>query len=152
MEIRFNDVPRNWAVCFNGECPLKSECMRFLAGETMPDSVMTWRTIMPAAWKQGDCKAFVRKRVERKAYGLKRFLDHVEKVDYKRLREDMMGYLGGRSSYYRYSKGEKLLSETQQRDLLQMMKEAGYEGKGEFEHYCDVLVFDRIVPKNGAPF
>ena len=152
MEIRFNDVPRNWAVCFNGECPLKSECMRFQAAETMPDSVMTWRTIMPAAWKKGNCIAFVRKRVERKAYGLKHFLDHVEQKDYHWLREKTMDYLGGRTSYYRYNRGQKLLSEAQQQYLLQMMKRAGYEGKGEFENYCEVLVFDKIVSKKGAPF
>ena len=39
MEIQFKDVPSDWAVCFNNDCPLKEECMRYQVGLVMPDDV-----------------------------------------------------------------------------------------------------------------
>ena len=152
MEIRFKDVPSDWAVCFNNDCPLKEECMRYQVGLVMPDDVWVWRTVMAAAWKKGDCKAFAKKRTERMAYGLSHFFDRVEKQDYSRLRDQAMAYLGGHSNYYRYNRGEKLLSEAQQQYLLQMMAKAGYEGKGEFGSYVDVLQYDWTVSKTSTPF
>ena len=63
----------------------------------------------------GDCKFFKEIRLVRVAYGFTTMFKEVKNKDVAQLRKDVFGLLGGRSTYYRYHRGEyKLLPEQQE--------------------------------------
>lgn len=145
-------MPANWAVCFNETCPMKEACLRFMAGQQLPKDAMAWPTVLPRTLSNGQCKAFCEIKTERMAYGFRYIYDHVEQKDYRYLKESVMEYLGGHSTYYRYHRGEKLLSPAQQTYISQLFKRRGYGEEVVFDNYCDELQFPFMRQKNGAPY
>ena len=53
----------------------------------------------------------------------------------------MKAYLGGHGTYYRYNRGEKLLTPEQQEWILRLFTRYGYSENLSFEGYCDVMDF-----------
>ena len=51
-----------------------------------------------------------------------------------------MGILGGKTSYYRYHRGEKLLTPEQQEAINELFEEKGY-CKPSFDHYKESIDF-----------
>ena len=35
-ELKFENIPYGYSVCFNGECALRETCMHYLAGQLQP--------------------------------------------------------------------------------------------------------------------
>jgi len=148
IEFNFEDMPHHWAVCFNENCPLAGTCLRLLAGKHLPDDTVTWNTVLPGTVKDGHCPAFAEIKTERMAYGLGALLAHVEQKDFKMLKQKVMDYLGGQSTFYRYNRGEKLLSERQQAHIGKLLANHGYTGELVFGGYSERFVFSNIVSKN----
>ena len=82
------------------------------------------------------------------AYGLGKLYTNVEQKDYKELKGMVMDYLGGQSTYYRYHRGEKLLSEQQQAHIAQLLAQKGYTDAPVFGGYCERTVFPEVPVNN----
>ncbi|MBR1933157.1 MAG: hypothetical protein IJ841_05675 [Prevotella sp.] len=141
----FKWVPKGWALCFNNDCPRRGECLRHVAGEHVPQGVSSWRCLLPQAATGATCQAFCPLAQERHAYGLGQLFDHVEKKDYAALKSAVTTYLGGRSNYYRYHRGERLLSPAQQEHIAQLLAKAGYAAGPVFGGYQTVVPFPLTV-------
>jgi hypothetical protein len=152
MIVDFKKVPERWAVCLNGSCPLKDKCLRFQVGLQMPEDTKAWTTVLPGAMRSGRCEAYADVKLEHKAYGFRRLYNHVEKKDFRSIKGQVMAYLGGHSTYYRYHRGEKLLSEAQQADISRLFRQFGYDAPLDFEGYNDELQFPFIHPDGGNPY
>ena len=137
----FSEVPPSWHFCFCGECPQHEDCLHFIAGLHLPDDLTWGDAIFPTAYKNGSCRHYKQLRVVRAAYGFAPLFKEVKQKDYTLLRELMKQYLGGHGTYYRYNRGERLLTPEQQEWILQLFARYGYRENLTFEHYKDVVDF-----------
>ena len=136
-EELLKQIGDNYTVCFLEDCPSKGDCVHHLIYERLPEHVQERRCVLPQARRGDTCPCYVPFRVERKAWGMQKSYDHVRKEDLDALRWRVMCYLGGKSSYYRYYRGEKLLSEAQQEEIASFFRAKGYETDQLFDHYVD---------------
>ena len=137
----FSQVPPSWHFCFCNECPQHGECLHFLAGRQLPDDVTWGEAIFPTAYKNGPCRHFKQVRVIRAAYGFAPLFKEVKQKDYTPLRDAMKQYLGSHGTYYRYNRGEKMLTPEQQQWILRLFARHGYHDGLAFEHYQDIVDF-----------
>lgn len=141
LPFDFACVPPQWQLCFCEECPRHAECLRFLASQYAPDSLTWGPAIYPAAYKNGACPHFKEASVKRMAYGFKLLFKEVKQKDYTHLREQMKSYLGSHGAYYRYNRGEKLLTPEQQQWIINLFRTYGYTENLTFEQYREVYDF-----------
>lgn len=137
-QFNYNEVPTWWALCFNENCPRKGECMRFVAGQHVPDDKTIGQAVYPNACKNGTCEHFYQLRVVRAARGFGNIFAEVKQKDAAVLREKIMKHLGGHGSYYRYKNGERLLMPEQQDWICQLFERYGYADMVTFLEYMDV--------------
>jgi len=139
--FNFREVPPSWRFCFCSDCPKCDDCLRFQTGKHIPES-MTWGSaVFPTAYKNGACRHFKQIRFIHAAYGFSPLFSDVKQKDYTALRNRIKAYLGGHGTYYRYNRGEKLLTPEQQEWVLRLFAHYGYSENMAFENYCDVLDF-----------
>ena len=72
------------------------------------------------------CTQFCRPCMERKVWGFSQFYAEVKYNDTLPLRHQLMSLLGGRTAYYRFHRGEKLLSAEMQACIAEVFKKWGY--------------------------
>lgn len=128
------DLPYNWTYCFNDECQRKDECVCYLSRKYMKDDMLIARTVMPNAWKNKECAAFSQIRVLKVAWGFDSLFRDVKMRDASTLRLRLRSYLGSKGQYYRYKLGQLKLSPKQQKEVLQIFCDFGYDDV-KFDHY-----------------
>lgn len=121
----FTQVSAGWKFCFNSECPMHGECLRFQAALEMPEDREWGSAVFPPALKNGQCKYF---RKDEKVTLASGFLtsDPILNDMYVKLRLKLTAYLGGNGTYYLYRNGKKWLSPTQQEGIREIFRKAGY--------------------------
>lgn len=50
-KYNFTQVPTEWKFCFNSQCPMHSECLRFQAALKMPENREWGYAVFPTALK-----------------------------------------------------------------------------------------------------
>ncbi|MBQ3632142.1 MAG: hypothetical protein II949_13040 [Prevotella sp.] len=141
LTLRFEDVPRGWALCFNNECPLRSECLRHQAGTLIPDTMTIAVSVTEKALADGQCQHFAPAETATFARGFTHLYDHVRQADYTALRKAMTAYLHGKRIYYEYKRGERLLSPAEQQWIARLFARYGYEDAPVFDGYEQHYVF-----------
>lgn len=137
QDFCFSKVPSWYVLCTNNDCPLKDNCLRFLAGENAPESLELATCVMPKVLKNGECRWFDEITVGVWAAGFTRMFDKVLKKDYSAMRKSITAYLHGTKFYYEYKRGEKPLSPQQQLWIQNYVKSLGYEWEVEFDRYFE---------------
>ena len=140
-EALLQDMPSSWEQCFNNECDKCNECLHYATAQQLPNDQTRGYAIYPSAYRNGKCKYFKKVETVRMAYGFNHFLNEVKKKDVKVLREHLFRYFGGRTPYYRYNRGEYLLSPKQQQYILGLFAKYGYTDGLQFTAYKDVVSF-----------
>jgi len=141
--LRLQDVPATYAVCYVSQCPKAGQCMRYRACQ-LEDGTMTLRPcVLPTAIADGhECPHFKAVHVVRGAWGFTRPFAEVKRKDDAPLRSEIKKYLGGNGTYYRYHHGERLLLPGQQQDIALMFARRGYGDEIVFDGYRYVFDFD----------
>ena len=146
-----------WHYCFNDSCPKAQECAAFLSGKILINDEAFYEelfydevvpTIRPDARyddKTGSennessksckkeagsfypCTQFCRPCMERKVWGFSQFYAEVKYNDILPLRQHLMSVLGGKTAYYRFHRGDKLLSSVGQARIAEAFKKWGYK-------------------------
>ena len=139
-----------WHYCFNVSCSKAQECAAFLSGKILIHDEAFYKelfydevvpTIRPDARYDDQsgskgceketgsfypCTQFCRPCMERKVWGFSQFYAEVKYNDTLPLRHQLMSLLGGRTAYYRFHRGEKLLSAEMQACIAEVFKKWGY--------------------------
>jgi len=137
----FRDVPIDYQLCFNGQCPRRDDCIRFLAGQHVPAAVMSGPAVYPNALTDGICPYFKKTRVIHGAWGFRKLYKDVEKADAQVLKAKVINFLGGPVASYGYMHGEKLLTPEQQEQIQGFFNELGYTDSIVFEGYSNMYDF-----------
>ncbi|MBQ8713453.1 MAG: hypothetical protein IJ551_11645 [Prevotella sp.] len=140
-EFDFSTVPNYYVICTNGGCPLRQDCLRFMAGSCAPENMEAARCVMPHVQKDGRCRWYDEKRVVVNAYGFSRLYDRVLKQDFTQMRKNITRYLHGAKRYYEYKRGERALTPEQQQWIRQLVKDYGYDWEVPFDCYAEAYVF-----------
>lgn len=140
-----------WHYCFNTSCPKAQECAAFLSGKILVNDEAFYKelfydevvpTIRPDAryddqsGSKGSekeagsfypCTQFGRPCMERKVWGFSKFYVDVKGNDILPLRLQLMSVLGGKTAYYRFHRGDKLLSSVGQARIAEVFRKWGYK-------------------------
>lgn len=147
MELHLKDkdfvnsiVPYSMSYCFIDACPKASKCFRRIAAKCKPASKHEGYAVYPDALQEGRCRYFLRPRIVNAAWGFKSLYAQVRQQDVTTLRFRMMDLLGSRTYYYRYYRGEKLLSPEQQQAIGKLFADYGYD-MPQFDGFKEIIDF-----------
>ena len=86
-ELKFENIPYGYSVCFNGDCALRETCMHYLAGQLQPANRYSGHAIYPMAWKSGTCQSYREKKLAGVLDALAAPLDLKSDEEYKYLKK-----------------------------------------------------------------
>ncbi|MBP3247387.1 MAG: hypothetical protein IJQ64_10360 [Prevotella sp.] len=147
-EFDFTTVPSWYALCTNNACPLKADCLRYVAAQHAPSNLETATCVMPQTLHNDQCHWYDKPTIEVWAAGFSHLYDKVLKKDYTVMRKDITKFLHGAKLYYEYKRGERALSSGQQQWIRNYVKSRGYEWEVEFDSYFEAYIFHCQVPSN----
>ncbi len=139
--IKAPRLSKDWLFCFNGICKMRESCFRYFASLNFLGNRELGRAVFPQNDCNDECKFYIEKRIERKAWGMNAMYENVAYFDARKIRKDLYDILGNKRGYYRYNSGEKWLSEEGQEMVREVFRLYGYEDV-EFEHYVETYVYN----------
>jgi hypothetical protein len=124
----FNEVPANWQLCFNRDCPRCEGCLRYVAGRHIPADRDCGPAVYPTALgSDGQCRWFRTAEPQQVAWGFAHVFDNVRRFDFKPMRYSITALLGSKGIYYDYRNGLRPLMPDQQEAIAQVFAKFGYE-------------------------
>ena len=106
-EISFTQVPFDYPLCLNGQCPKAATCLRQLAMQSMPTEKDYWKIISPKrlATVKGECPFY---RSSQKARYAKGFMNMLNSLPYNKRGIAIANLIAGfgQRTYYRARKGD----------------------------------------------
>lgn len=124
----FCEVPSNWRLCFNRDCPRCEGCLRYVAGCHAPADLEWGQAIYPKALQpDGQCHWFRTAEPQPVAWGFAHIFDHVQRLDFKPMRLRITEILGSKGAYYEYRNGVRPLMAEHQQAIAQVFEKYGYE-------------------------
>lgn len=141
-DFEYQDVPAGYQLCFNTQCPMRETCLRWNAGGKVPADKKWGPAIYPTALEaDGTCRYFHKMESKRMAWGFDKLFYNVLARDDRPLRRALKQLLGGKTPYYRYNRGDKLLTPEQQSAVIQLFQSMGYTRDLEFDGYVTTYDF-----------
>lgn len=136
--INYSRIPHNYMLCLNRECPLADTCLRQMAEQCVPANIISWTVISPRylSTLKGACPHYRSAAKVRYAKGFMRILENLPYKQMKVAIANLLNYFGQRT-YYRVRKGERLLSPSEQKDVLNILKKCGVSSSQEFDAYVE---------------
>lgn len=132
-------LPYGWTYCFNEQCVIKDECVRFLSTRFLSEKCHSGNAVFPSAWRNGNCQYYEKLRIAKLAWGFDHLYCNVTLKDAPTLRCRLRGYLGSKGQYYRYKLGQLLLLPKQQLEIKELFHSYGYDDV-EFDHFKETFV------------
>lgn len=137
-KINFSQVPYNYLMCLNRECPQARTCLRQLIEQSIPADVQRWTIVSPKhlAALKGACPHY---RSASKVRFAKGFITLLENLPHKQMQTAISHLINhfGQRTYYRFRKGERLLSPPEQVKVLSILKKCGVTHPQEFDAYTE---------------
>lgn len=142
-ELKAENVPGSYALCFNGECGKKDTCMHYQAMLLKRGERGCGMAIYPTAWQDGECCYYREKKLVRKAWGFSQLYKNVDKYHKAEARQSVSSFFGrGNGPYYRAHHGELLLTPEQQEGIMNIIAQFGPTDGIKFDHYKTDWDFD----------
>lgn len=130
-------VPHGYALCLQSNCSLCNKCTHYLAASA--DGLDEMETvIMPSARNDGACRYYKEKRIVSGAWGFSNMMRCVKSEDVRAMRSQLISVIGSQPSFYRYKRGEAMLSPERQKEILSVFNSFGYDGLA-FDSYASVV-------------
>ena len=137
----FEQISPGWKFCFNSNCPMKEECLRYQTATELPEDRVWGSAVFPTALKEGRCKFFRKNEKVTLATGF--VVENNPRMNqiFLAMRRQMTRYLGGNGTYYLYRNGKKWLSPSQQEAIRNLFSKAGYNEEVVFGEYQETYDF-----------
>lgn len=134
----YSNVPYNFGMCADGNCPNAATCLRQIALQQAPAETSFLLMLNPKAKKEknGTCKYYCPKIKIRYAKGFMRTMNALTLRVADTFRWRMIACFG-RKNYYLKRKGELLLSPAEQQSVVALAKELGVVLDEYFDEYID---------------
>lgn len=137
-ETALSQIPFDYALCLDHECPKAANCLRQLSVQSMPADKEYWNIVSPKrlAALKGDCPFF---RTCEKVRYAKGFMNLLDNLPYNKRRTVISLLIArfGQRTYYRIRKGERLLSPDEQRTVLNIIGQPEANIESAFDAYVE---------------
>lgn len=141
-DFDFRQIPFDWALCYIAECQRKDECMRYQVCRLMPEGTTRNACVLPTVLRKTECPHFHPIRKVEVAVGFQYLFNDVKARDVTAMRSELMAYLGGGGTYYRYRNGARPLMPEQQQWIANLFRRYGYTENLIFDGYEHIYRFD----------
>ena len=137
-EHHFSEIPHNYPLCLNRQCPKAATCLRQLVEQEISDDIQFWVIISPKhqATLGDNCPHYRSSTKVRYAKGFMNILENLPHKQMKPVTSLLINRFSQRT-YYRIRKGERLLSPLEQKSILDILKKCGITGTQEFDGYVE---------------
>ena len=155
-KLDYSDIPHDWAICYQTDCPVAEQCLRRHAARLAPADLLCHNTILPAARSvaappaaeanstgantdnstganTASCCAFVADEPVVVFFGMVHLYDHVSPRDVRVVRSHVQTIFGPRSHYYRYREGRYPITPEQQAQVAEVFRQYGYTAELTFD-------------------
>ena len=137
-ETAFRAQVPHYLLCFVDSCPLHRQCLRWLAGRYAPTDQQSIVSINPRhpQTADGSCHHY-RKAVKCKmARGLKHFYNDKPRRMEHDIKNALIGRYG-RTIYYQYHNGRRLIPPAMQADLVALCRHCGWTAEPRYDGWED---------------
>ena len=142
IELKSNDIPSGYALCFNSDCAKKENCMHYQAA-LVADVRDKGQAVYPAAWRDCKCRCYSEKRLVQNAWGFSQLYENIPKFMRAEARRRVSALFGsGNGPYYRAHHGENMLSPKEQEEIMEVLKKFGSTEGVKFDHYVTAWDFE----------
>lgn len=128
-----------YIVCYKADCSHCEECLRYLVGQhgQTLSRVVTAVNQMNTDVQAGHCPMYKNAGKLRMARGMTKLLtsDMPGRVE-KDIRHQLFMYFG-RTNYYEYRKGARLISPEQQQEIANIFKACGWNEPPQFDGFVE---------------
>ena len=141
-ELKVNDIPSGYALCFNSDCEKKDSCLHYLTQQLVGDEYNKGQAVYPKAWQSGKCHCYNEKKLVQKAWGFSQLYRNVPSYLRAQARRSVSALFGnGNGQYYRAHHGQIMISPKRQEEIKEVLKQFG-NNDVKFDHYVTVWDFD----------
>lgn len=124
---------KNYVVCFNGDCSVRNECLRWLAGCCQDDEWLVYAVNHNSQGAGGETCRHLRKAVEMEMpVGFVHMFDSIAEKKARAVRKDMLGEMGP-NCYYVHRRGDKPMTPELQKVVRNIFKKNGVEDAPQYD-------------------
>ena len=139
QEIFAKEAVSGYAVCFAEHCPKKAQCLHWIIGGHLPDSVSTYYGINPRFQNVATecCPCFRSAEKVQFAKGMTGiFTDDMPRRVEKYVRQHLIARYN-RTYFFEYRRGKFLIPPAMQEEIRGLFREAGWNGEVAFDGYVE---------------
>lgn len=130
-------APSDYPKCLQAHCPAAEQCLRHLMSRTISEKAITMTVINPKNTQPElgtSCPYFHSTQPVRMARGFTQALDSVRHGEVKKIVAELTD-LFDRRLYFRFRKGERLITPQQQEIIAEVLARHGASQPVEFDSY-----------------
>ena len=138
-ELLIEKAKVGYTVCYQDQCPLCQQCLRWQVGQHVPNTASTYRCVNPhfEGVTTDNCPMYRNDQKVRFAKGM----THIFNNDMPKRVESAVRYgiigLTNRTYYYEYRKGERLIPPALQENIRDLFRENGWTDNVQFDGYVE---------------
>lgn len=140
-ELRYEDVPRGWAVCQGDGCPRAHECLRHRVYNLVPPTEKQRLCVMPGACLGADCSEFAEDRPQLLAWGMKSLFDDIPKWKAALIRHELFALFGAERTFYRFRRGEYVITPEKQQEIASLFARHGITDPRHYDYAFPAYYF-----------
>lgn len=142
-DFDYNTVPHGFLHCFNLKCPHAKKCVRNLVTRYLLPTRISISIVNPTriADNGKDCTFFMADQTQVYALGTQHLLDKVPHSEAITIRQQMISHFG-QNNYYRFRKGVRLVSPSDQKYIRQLFLSRGIKEEPVFDAYIEQYKWD----------
>ena len=140
-ELHYSNVPKEWALCFNEQCPMANKCLRYIVYTLAPETECSHQCVLPQAWRSGKCTEFAEARKQKLAWGMKYLFNGIPTWQATAIRHEIIELFGSHSTYYRFYRGEFLITPKRQDEIAAIFARYGITTPGRYDHVIEDYFF-----------
>lgn len=138
-KLDFSKIPFEYPMCLNQQCPKASTCLRQLTAQSIPEDTNYLVIVNPKKLPvQQETCLYYRSNV--KIRFAKGFIGILESLPHKQMQVVIARLIKffDRRTYYRVRKGERLLSPSEQKSILNILRSCGIAQPQDFDAYIEI--------------
>lgn len=135
LTFQHSDVPGNFTLCLNSDCPLADRCLHHIVRTMVPDDELVLHVYNPAAVKGGeDCPRFRTPEPVRYAYGFEGMQERMLPKQYVMFMDLLIAHFS-RNPYFVRRRGEFPMPPREQDYIREVLRQVGADHTMDFDRY-----------------
>ena len=137
-EETFKEKSAHYLHCFNSECPLHEQCLRWLVGQHTQCTAINIMCVNPMSptVKAGQCEMYRENRIAKYACGMIHFYENIPSRQERNIKKRLILFFG-RKRYYEYRNGTRPIPPQIQEEIARICREEGWTGALAYDDWKD---------------